>query len=354
MAFPHWPTPTPCHRPNQWIPTIQPFKRGGGWWDGSSCLHLLRTVTSRPKEIMETKKRSTETEGQISGTQGSWSVSATLEPPVTSFSGLSRTRSVPIYCDPLVSVLRISRGVIMISYKVKEGLHGFGVLDDFKKRSDLHNDTQCAVTGHWWKMALMTRRLWSTVATCVTNAPVKYPSRILCDGLSPQAAQLRAKYVLWEKCLFTVALLLSVSRVGPVLTSRPLTSCRSLGPLYLAPSCFLERCRLKRSAESATCFLTNCCVSWLDFLSFFFVNLKGTRIGQASECFVYWKDPVTNDTWGLNFTSPADARAFRECCVSWHFFTLTHQAFRRTIDVSQEAHDICSDQTLDGSTRSLS
>ncbi|KAI9558969.1 hypothetical protein GHT06_015758 [Daphnia sinensis] len=40
----------------------------------------------------------------------------------------------------------------------------------------------------------------------------------------------------------------------------------------------------------------------------------GTRIGQASECFVYWKDPVTNDTWGLNFTSPADARAFRECC----------------------------------------
>lgn len=44
--------------------------------------------------------------------------------------------------------------------------------------------------------------------------------------------------------------------------------------------------------------------------------ITGTRIGQASECFVYWKDPVTNDTWGLNFTSPADARAFRECCVS--------------------------------------
>ena len=42
----------------------------------------------------------------------------------------------------------------------------------------------------------------------------------------------------------------------------------------------------------------------------------GTRIGQASECFVYWKDPVTNDTWGLNLTSPADARSFRECCVS--------------------------------------
>lgn len=43
---------------------------------------------------------------------------------------------------------------------------------------------------------------------------------------------------------------------------------------------------------------------------------KGTRIGQASECFVYWKDPMTNDTWGLNFTSPIDAKQFRECCVS--------------------------------------
>lgn len=44
--------------------------------------------------------------------------------------------------------------------------------------------------------------------------------------------------------------------------------------------------------------------------------VKGTRIGQASECFVYWKDPMTNDTWGLNFTSPIDAKQFRECCVS--------------------------------------
>lgn len=42
----------------------------------------------------------------------------------------------------------------------------------------------------------------------------------------------------------------------------------------------------------------------------------GTRIGQASECFVYWKDPMRNDTWGLNFTSPIDAKQFRECCVS--------------------------------------
>ncbi|XP_051174305.1 protein still life, isoform SIF type 1 isoform X2 [Leptopilina boulardi] len=40
----------------------------------------------------------------------------------------------------------------------------------------------------------------------------------------------------------------------------------------------------------------------------------GTRIGLASECFVYWKDTMTNDTWGLNFTSPIDAKQFRECC----------------------------------------
>lgn len=46
------------------------------------------------------------------------------------------------------------------------------------------------------------------------------------------------------------------------------------------------------------------------------VHRAGTRIGQASECFVYWKDPMTNDTWGLNFTSPIDAKQFRECCVS--------------------------------------
>jgi hypothetical protein len=41
--------------------------------------------------------------------------------------------------------------------------------------------------------------------------------------------------------------------------------------------------------------------------------LSATRLGQASNCFVYWKDAVSGDTWGLNFTSAADARAFREC-----------------------------------------
>lgn len=35
---------------------------------------------------------------------------------------------------------------------------------------------------------------------------------------------------------------------------------------------------------------------------------------------MYWKDPVTSDTWGLNFTSPIDAKQFRECCVSFFYF----------------------------------
>lgn len=53
----------------------------------------------------------------------------------------------------------------------------------------------------------------------------------------------------------------------------------------------------------------------------FFIYILGTRIGQASECFVYWKDPMTNDTWGLNFTSSIDAKQFRECCVSKKFYS---------------------------------
>lgn len=53
-------------------------------------------------------------------------------------------------------------------------------------------------------------------------------------------------------------------------------------------------------------------------IKFKFISFLGTRIGQASECFVYWKDPMTNDTWGLNFTSPIDAKQFKECCVSYY------------------------------------
>ncbi|ESN99865.1 hypothetical protein HELRODRAFT_127019, partial [Helobdella robusta] len=40
----------------------------------------------------------------------------------------------------------------------------------------------------------------------------------------------------------------------------------------------------------------------------------GTRITQASECFVHWKDSKLDHEWGLNFTTPTDARRFRECC----------------------------------------
>lgn len=44
------------------------------------------------------------------------------------------------------------------------------------------------------------------------------------------------------------------------------------------------------------------------------LNQPGTKLGQASECFVYWKDTHTNDTWGLNFTSAVDARNFKILC----------------------------------------
>lgn len=44
------------------------------------------------------------------------------------------------------------------------------------------------------------------------------------------------------------------------------------------------------------------------------LNQPGTKIGQASECFVYWKDPHNMNTWGLNFTSAVDARNFKTLC----------------------------------------
>lgn len=40
----------------------------------------------------------------------------------------------------------------------------------------------------------------------------------------------------------------------------------------------------------------------------------GTKLGQASDCFVYWKDVQMGDTWGLNFTSPKDAKTFHSIC----------------------------------------
>ena len=62
------------------------------------------------------------------------------------------------------------------------------------------------------------------------------------------------------------------------------------------------------------------------------IIFPGTRIGQASECFVYWKDTMTNDTWGLNFTSPIDAKQFRECCVRINFFQLKKNRICRSIN----------------------
>ncbi|KAI5731395.1 hypothetical protein M8J77_009341 [Diaphorina citri] len=67
----------------------------------------------------------------------------------------------------------------------------------------------------------------------------------------------------------------------------------------------------------------------------------GTRIGQASECFVYWKDPNTNDTWGLNFTSPIDARQFRECCSpSFKFSRKASSSYSLKLDPPSKSNKI--------------
>ncbi|XP_076466563.1 protein still life, isoform SIF type 1-like isoform X2 [Babylonia areolata] len=44
------------------------------------------------------------------------------------------------------------------------------------------------------------------------------------------------------------------------------------------------------------------------------ITQPGTIICPATECFVHWRDPVTNREWGLNFSTPTDARRFRDCC----------------------------------------
>ncbi|ESO03702.1 hypothetical protein HELRODRAFT_79834, partial [Helobdella robusta] len=41
----------------------------------------------------------------------------------------------------------------------------------------------------------------------------------------------------------------------------------------------------------------------------------GTRIIQASDCFVHWRDSKQDKEWGLNFTIAQDARKFRDCCT---------------------------------------
>ena len=54
------------------------------------------------------------------------------------------------------------------------------------------------------------------------------------------------------------------------------------------------------------------------------LNQPGTRLGQASECFVYWKDSHTSETFGLNFTSSTDARNFKQLCSP--VFKITRKA----------------------------
>ena len=49
-----------------------------------------------------------------------------------------------------------------------------------------------------------------------------------------------------------------------------------------------------------------------------YVDTAGTSVKQGAECFVYWKDPKTQQFWGLNFIDADDARRFRDCCTVRH------------------------------------
>ncbi|XP_074663202.1 protein still life, isoform SIF type 1-like [Tubulanus polymorphus] len=52
----------------------------------------------------------------------------------------------------------------------------------------------------------------------------------------------------------------------------------------------------------------------------------GTKITQSSDCFVHWKDEEKNCEWGLNFTTPIDARRFIDCCET---SAQTHRVARK-------------------------
>ena len=43
--------------------------------------------------------------------------------------------------------------------------------------------------------------------------------------------------------------------------------------------------------------------------------ITGTDIKKINECFVHWKQRVTERDYGLNFTTPHDATRFIHCCM---------------------------------------
>ncbi|CAG2100434.1 unnamed protein product [Medioppia subpectinata] len=73
--------------------------------------------------------------------------------------------------------------------------------------------------------------------------------------------------------------------------------------------------------------------------------LSATRLGQASNCFVYWKDAVSGDTWGLNFTSAADARAFRECISAQRDFRRAESSYSLRGDKRDDRRDDATSKT---------
>ncbi|XP_052808753.1 protein still life, isoform SIF type 1-like isoform X2 [Mya arenaria] len=44
------------------------------------------------------------------------------------------------------------------------------------------------------------------------------------------------------------------------------------------------------------------------------INQPGTILCPATDSFVHWRDQGNGSEWGLNFTTPQDAKRFRDCC----------------------------------------
>ena len=97
--------------------------------------------------------------------------------------------------------------------------------------------------------------------------------------------------------------------------ARSLRHCRFVSGHYLQGQLNCFEYLTSMNAHANTCVYFHVCA--------------GTNITQASECFVHWKDSRHDNEWGLNFTTPVDARRFRDCCMVGFSFSL-HYIFLRS------------------------
>uniref|UniRef100_A0A1I8IQ26 WH1 domain-containing protein n=1 Tax=Macrostomum lignano TaxID=282301 RepID=A0A1I8IQ26_9PLAT len=65
----------------------------------------------------------------------------------------------------------------------------------------------------------------------------------------------------------------------------------------------------------------------------------GTPLYQANECFVHWKDLLHNCEWGLNFTSPIDAKRFQDCCAPVSGASGGHRSYAKSASSTSLRHN---------------